>query len=68
VNYAAEFHSDAQGRLIFPALIPGAPYRILDATAARGGGGPEIRREFTVKPGEALDRADITIARPRGRS
>ena len=46
--------SDAQGRLTFPALIPGATYRI-----------SEPARDFTVKPGENLDLGDIRIEKPR---
>ena len=40
VNYGNDFQSDAQGRLTFPALIPGATYRIEDITPAFGGGDP----------------------------
>jgi beta-lactamase regulating signal transducer with metallopeptidase domain len=67
VNYGHDFQSDAQGRLTFPALIPGATYRIKDLTPAFGGGDPAIRKEFTVKPGETIDLGDIVIARPQGR-
>ena len=68
VNYGNDFQSDAQGRVTFTALIPGANYRIQDITPVFGGGEPAIRKEFTVKPGEALDLGDIVIARPRGRN
>jgi len=68
VNYGTDFQSDAQGRLTFPALIPGATYRIEDFTPTFGGGEPVIRKEFTAQPGEALDLGDILIARPRGRN
>ena len=67
VNYGTDFQSDAQGRLTFPALIPGGTYRIEDDTPAFGGGEPAIRKEFTVEPGEALDLGDILIAKPRRR-
>jgi hypothetical protein len=50
------------------ALIPGASYRILDRTAAFGGGDLAIRKEFTVKPREAFDLGDILIAMPRWRN
>ncbi len=68
VNYASDFQSDAEGLLVFPALIPGAPYRIVDRTAAVGGGEPELRKEFTVRSGQALHLGDILIARPRRRN
>jgi len=58
--------SDAQGRVVFPALIPGATYRFYDTTTNREPGGPSIRKEFTVKPGETLDLGDILIAKPPG--
>jgi len=58
--------SDAQGRVVFPALIPGATYRFYDTTTNRDPGGPFIRKEFTVKPGETLDLGDILIAKPPG--
>ncbi len=66
VNYENEPVSDADGRITFPALIPGATYRFIDYTAAvRGETGPELRKEFTVKPGETVDLGDIRIEKPR---
>jgi hypothetical protein len=61
VNYAQSPVSDAQGRVVFPALIPGAPYRRnqLYVTEAR----PVT--EFTVKAGETLDLGDIVIEKPK---
>ena len=61
VNYATQPQSDPQGRITFPALIPGATYRILDQTSARATSGPQVRKDFTVKPGEILDLGDIVI-------
>jgi len=58
--------SDAQGRIALPALIPGATYRIIDDTTHRDEAGPQIRKEFTVKPGETLDLGDILIEKPPG--
>jgi len=68
VNYRNDFQSDAEGRLTFPALIPGATYRIEDSTPTFGGGDPVIRKEFTVQTGEALDLGDIVIASPQERN
>ncbi len=63
INYRQEPRSDPQGRISFPALIPGATYRIADRTQASGNG-PQVRKEFTVKPGETLDLGDILIEKP----
>jgi len=68
VNYGPDLQSDAEGRLTLPALIPGAPYRIVDRTPVFAGAALEVRKEFTVQPGEALELGDILIARPRGRN
>ena len=68
VNYAFDFQSDGEGRLNFPALIPGATYRIKDFTPLVGGGVPVIRKEFTVQPGETRDLGDIVIAKPQGQN
>ena len=63
VNYAHGPVSDADGRVTFPALIPGAPYRRNQLYVKEAG--PVT--EFTVKPGEALDLGDIVIQkRPVG--
>jgi hypothetical protein len=68
VNYSnLDFRSDPQGRLTFPALIPGATYRIVDITPIFDGGEPAIRREFTLQAGETVDLGDILIAKPRRR-
>ena len=66
VNYQPNMVADAQGRLTLPVLIPGATYRVIDSTTiVRGQTGPQIRKEFTVKPGETLDLGDILIEKPR---
>jgi RNA polymerase sigma factor (sigma-70 family) len=49
---------DAQGLCKFPALIPGATYRILDNTF-------QSVKDFTVKPGAKLKLPEIVIANPR---
>ncbi len=66
-NYTADLIADPQGRITFPALIPGATYRITDRTtfvARDVGDGPQVRKEFTVGPGEALELGDIRIEKP----
>jgi hypothetical protein len=61
INYDHDPVSDAQGRITFPTLIPGATYRVIDRTPFRGPDGPQHRMDFTVKPGEALDLGNILI-------
>lgn len=56
--------SDAEGRVTYPALIPGAPCRIVDRAGVFRCGEPAIRKEFTVKPGETVDLGTITIGQP----
>jgi hypothetical protein len=65
INYPARQTSDAKGRITFPALIPGATYRIIDRTTAQNPTGPKLRKEFTAKPGETLDLGDIVIEKPQ---
>jgi hypothetical protein len=65
INYAKAPAADAQGRIVFPALIPGSTYRISDQSTARTPDGPRLRKEFTVKPGEILDLGDILIEKPQ---
>ncbi len=61
VNYAKFPAPDADGVIKFPALIPGASYRIIDRTTFRDAIGPQVRKEFTVKPGQTIDLGDILI-------
>ena len=60
--------TDAKGRATLPDLIPGAPYRILDfSTNNVRDKGSQIRKDFTVKPGETIDLGDILIEKPQER-
>jgi RNA polymerase sigma factor (sigma-70 family) len=52
--------TDADGRVTFPDLIPGALYRISDFGPNSGW----QERDFTVKPDETLDLGDILIEKP----
>jgi hypothetical protein len=64
INYAT-LAPDALGRIALPVLIPGATYRFIDYTTyVRGQTGGEIRKEFTVTPGQKLNLGDILIAKP----
>ena len=64
INYPEGCVSDALGRVIFPALIPGATYQIDDMSAPGDNGDGHRRKEFTVKPGETVDLGDIRIEKP----
>ena len=65
INYETALAPDVLGRITLPVLIPGATYRFIDYTAVvRGQTGPEIRKEFTVKPGQKLVLGEIRIAKP----
>ena len=58
--------TDAEGRITLPDLIPGATYRINDSSTMNvENKGVQVRRDFTVKPGETLDLGDILIEKPR---
>ena len=60
--------TDADGRITLPALIPGALYRITDfSTVNDADKGVQVRKDFTVKPGETLDLGDILIEKPQAR-
>jgi RNA polymerase sigma factor (sigma-70 family) len=56
--------TDAEGRITLPDLIPGASYRIIDFSTVNDDKGVQIRKDFTVKPGETLELGDILIEKP----
>jgi RNA polymerase sigma factor (sigma-70 family) len=58
--------ADAEGRFTMVSLIPGAIYRISDFSTVNSEVGAQVRKEFTVKPGETVDLGDIRIEKPRG--
>src|SRR5262249_12874060 len=57
-QYSQGGRTDSKGKLQFPALVPGLTYRIW-WDSKKG----IVYKDFTVKPGEALDLKDITIER-----
>lgn len=61
INYPDGSISDTKGYVTFPALIPGATYRIHDMSDEDGG---QLRKTFTVKPGETFDLGDVVIQKP----
>ncbi len=65
-HYRNDLATDSEGRVVLPALIPGAPYRISDwSTVNVPEKGFQLRKEFTVKPGETVDLGDILIENPQ---
>jgi hypothetical protein len=67
-HYPLMLDTDAEGRVTLPALIPGATYRIVDNSTINDEKGIQIRKEFTVKPGETLELGDILVEHPPERS
>jgi RNA polymerase sigma factor (sigma-70 family) len=68
INYPREPATDAQGRISFPALIPGATYRISDfSTLYTDKRSIQLRKEFAVKPGESVELGDILLENPESR-
>ena len=72
INYEHDPVSDAQGRITFPALIPGATYRIIDRTPFRGPDGPQhpqgLHRQSRrdPRPGRHPDRNARNVTDPFG--
>jgi RNA polymerase sigma factor (sigma-70 family) len=62
-HYGNGPRTHADGRLTMVSLIPGALYRITDFSTANDEKGVQIRKDFTVKPGETVDLGDIVIAK-----
>ena len=67
INYARDSMSDLDGRIVFPALIPGATYRVFSRPAVRQPSDPSAHKDFTVKPGETVNLGEILIAKPPAR-
>jgi hypothetical protein len=58
--------TDAEGRFTMVSLIPGALYRINDMSKINDvTKGIQVRKDFTVRPGEAVDLGNILIEDPR---
>jgi protocatechuate 3,4-dioxygenase beta subunit len=65
-HYRSNLATDAEGRVTLPTLIPGAPYRLSDYSTIRvQNKGAQIRKDFTVQPGETLDLGDVLIENPQ---
>ena len=62
INNTFRWALDPDGRVTLPCLIPGATYRIIDYTLRRQVGA-QVRKEFTVKPGEILDLGDVVVGK-----
>jgi hypothetical protein len=59
VNHWNAPFTDARGRCTFPALIPGATYRVVDFD----GNGSVVKKEFTVESGQTRELGDVTLKR-----
>jgi RNA polymerase sigma factor (sigma-70 family) len=58
--------TDAQGGLTMVSLIPGALYRINDMSTVNDvNKGTQVRKDFSVRPGETVDLGDILIENPQ---
>jgi RNA polymerase sigma factor (sigma-70 family) len=56
-------HTDADGRITFNCLIPGATYRLGGQLPGRGIS--KLNAEFKVKPDQALDLGEIRVKMPK---
>jgi protocatechuate 3,4-dioxygenase beta subunit len=64
-HYGNGIRTDAEGRIVFATLIPGATYRIIDSSTMNDANkGIRLRKDFTVNPGEILELGDILIEKP----
>jgi protocatechuate 3,4-dioxygenase beta subunit len=57
MNYWPGPKTDEQGRVTFPALIPGATYRL----ETYKDGKPQVLEQFSVKSGESKDLGDVQL-------
>jgi protocatechuate 3,4-dioxygenase beta subunit len=58
-NYGGKVRTDAEGRVTFPALIPGATYRVTHFEKPN-----MTEREFTVAPGKTTDLGEVVTWQP----
>ncbi len=63
-NHYSELATEFDGRITFPALIPGATYRIYDRTAQNGNNTRVVRVEFVATSGDPIALGDILIEKP----
>jgi RNA polymerase sigma factor (sigma-70 family) len=63
-HYWDDPRTDADGRFTMISLIPGALYRISDFSTVNQEKGIQVRKDFTVGPGETVDLGDILIEKP----
>lgn len=64
----SDLRTDAQGRVTYPTLVPGATYRIIAEPRKPGrimssptASGLDLKKDFAVEPGQTLDLKDITV-------
>ena len=63
-DHYGDLVTDAQGHITFPALIPGATYRVTDMSTRDDAGGRKTRKLFVAGAGETVDLGDIVIEKP----
>ena len=56
-NRYQSLRADADGRITFPTLIPGADYRLMALNQRKSGDG---KKDFTIQTGQTLDLGKIT--------
>ncbi len=56
--------ADARGQITFPALIPGATYRVRDTTTDNEADGRKTRKVFVAKAGDTIELGEIVIKKP----
>lgn len=60
LNHWEQYNTDSDGQIVFPALIPGATYRLVTSDEK---GGLKIFRDFTVESGKTLDLGEFQLPR-----
>jgi hypothetical protein len=59
-----DLRTDTDGRVTFPTLIPGAPYKLVVFDVPTGA---VVKNDFTVEAGQELKLPDVTVERPKPR-
>ncbi len=56
--------ADNTGRIIFPALVPGAHFRVIDRTTDDDADDSDVRAAFIARAGETIELGDIVVHNP----
>ncbi len=60
----AELATDAQGRITFPALIPGATHRLVTVGPMADASRRKVKKWFVAVAGQAIELGDVVIENP----